>query len=75
MLFDRPNLFDRVTGGTLTFSDGSRVAVPSLANSGAATTVSFTPRTVTQLTFTVTSVSLLTSNVGLAEIQAWTPAS
>ncbi|MEG8035988.1 hypothetical protein QP157_11890 [Sphingomonas sp. LR61] len=31
-LADRPNSDDQVTGGTLTFSDGTSVAVPSLDN-------------------------------------------
>ena len=75
VLFDRPNGSDQVTGGTLTFSDGSTVAVPSLDNAGGAVTVSFTARTTSSLRFTVNSVSAGTSNVGLAELQAWTPGS
>nr|WP_246406479.1 discoidin domain-containing protein [Modestobacter versicolor] len=71
-LFDRPNTSDRITGGTLTFSDGSTVAVPALADDGSAVTVTFTPRTTTSVRLTITSVSSTTSNVGLAEIQAWT---
>jgi hypothetical protein len=74
VLFDRPNLDDQVTGGTLTFSDGSTVAVPSLDNAGAATTVDFPARATTSLRFAVTSVSGATHNVGLSEIQAWTDA-
>ncbi|NIZ92784.1 DUF7402 domain-containing protein, partial [Kineococcus rubinsiae] len=34
VLFDRPNLDDRVTSGTLTFSDGSSVAVGALGDDG-----------------------------------------
>ncbi|MEI4281470.1 DUF7402 domain-containing protein, partial [Klenkia terrae] len=74
VLYDRPNASDQVTGATLAFSDGTSVTVPSLANAGTATTVSFAARTVTRLTFTVTSVSSATKNVGLSELQAWTPA-
>ena len=70
-LYDRPNVNDQVTGGTLRFSDGSTVAVPSLNNDGSGTTVSFTPRTVTSVQFTVNSVSATTANVGLAEFQVW----
>ena len=48
VLFDRPNTDDQVTGGTLTFSDGSTVAVPALDNAGAGVTVTFTPRATQQ---------------------------
>src|SRR5690349_14146831 len=57
VLYDRPNADDRVNAGTLTFSSGSSVAVGQLGNSGAATTVTFSARQVTQLRFTITSVS------------------
>ena len=73
VLYDRPNTSDRVTAGTLTFSDGTKVTVPTLTNNGAAVTVSFPARATTSLRFTVTTVSSTTANVGLAEIQAWTP--
>jgi len=71
VLYDRPNADDRVNAGTLTFSSGSSVAVGQLGNSGAATTVTFSARQVTQLRFTITSVSSTTSNVGLAELEVW----
>ncbi|WP_423919431.1 DUF7402 domain-containing protein [Frigoribacterium sp. 2-23] len=68
VLYDRPNTDDQITSGTLTFSDGSTVAVPTLANSGTATTVSFTARSTTSIRLTVTGVSATTRNVGLSEI-------
>jgi len=71
VLFDRPNTSDQVTAGTLTFSDGSTVAVPALDNAGAGVTVTFPARSTTSLRFTVTGVSASTGNVGLAELQAW----
>jgi LmbE family N-acetylglucosaminyl deacetylase len=71
VLYDRPNSSDRVTGGTLTFSDGTTVSVTSLSNNGAAKAVTFTARSVTSVTFTVTSVSTTTQNVGLAEIEVY----
>lgn len=71
VLFDRTNSDDQVTAGTLVFSDGSSVAVPRLDNSGAATTISFSARTVTSVRLTITSVSRSTRNIGLAEVQAW----
>lgn len=71
VLYDRPNTSDRVTGGQLTFSSGAAVSVGSLNNTGTATTVTFSARTVTSLRFTINSVSSLTENVGLAEIEVW----
>jgi F5/8 type C domain len=72
VLYDRPNLNDRVTGAELTFSDNSKVTVGPLANNGTAVEVTFPQKTTTSMRFIVTSVSGVTSNVGLAEIQAWT---
>lgn len=71
VLYDRPNDADQVTGATLTFSDGSTVAVPALDNDGTATTVTFPPRSTTTLRITMTAVSATTGNVGLSEVQAW----
>ena len=70
-LYDRPNTSDNITGGTLTFSDGTTVTVPALDTAGAATTVTFTPRSTTSLRFTVTGVSAATANAGLAEIETY----
>ncbi|MBA8812020.1 DUF7402 domain-containing protein [Frigoribacterium faeni] len=69
VLHDRPNLSDGITGGTLTFSDGSTVTVPALDDAGGATTVSFPSRVASSVTFTTTSVSASTVNVGLAEMR------
>lgn len=71
VLFDRPNTDDFITGGVLTFSDGSSVPVPALLNGGGALEVSFAPRTVSSVKFTVNSVSADTQNIGLAEIQVF----
>ena len=75
VLYDRPNGGDWVTGSTLSFSDGSSVAVGALNNTGGGTTVTFAARTTTSLRFTVTAVGPTTGNVGLAELQAWTSGS
>jgi LmbE family N-acetylglucosaminyl deacetylase len=69
VLHDRPNGDDDITAGTLTFSDGSSVAVGALDPGGAATTVNFPARTVTSLRFTVSAVSDATRNTGLSEIE------
>ena len=71
VLYDRPNNSDQVTGGTLTFSNGTSVAVGALTNNGAPVSISFAPRSATWVRFTVTSVRGSTSNVGLAEFEAW----
>ena len=75
ILYDRPNTNDQVTSGTLSFSDGSSIAVSSLENAGGANTYKFSPKNVTTVKFTVNTVSSTTSNVGLAEIQVYGPAS
>jgi LmbE family N-acetylglucosaminyl deacetylase len=71
VLYDRPNLNDQVTSGTLTFSDGSTVAVGSLPNAGTAFTVTFPAHVTTSVKLTVVTVSGTTVNVGLSELQAW----
>jgi LmbE family N-acetylglucosaminyl deacetylase len=71
VLFDRPNGDDFITGGLLTFSDGSSVPVPALLNGGGGLEVSFPPRTASSVRFTATSVSAETQNIGLAEIQVF----
>ncbi|MET3204618.1 UNVERIFIED_ORG: putative naringenin-chalcone synthase [Arthrobacter sp. UYEF13] len=72
VLYDRPNTNDQITAGTLTFSDGTTVAVPALDNAGQPTTINFTSRSTTSLRLTVTTVSGTTKNVGLSELQAYT---
>jgi uncharacterized repeat protein (TIGR01451 family) len=74
VLYDRPNVSEWIKGGTLTFSDGSTIVVPSLANNGFPVSVSFPARFTTSVHFTVDYVSQFTTAVGLAEIEAWTPA-
>ena len=72
VLYDRPNTKDQITGGTLSFSDGTTVPVPALDNAGQATSISFPDTATKSLRLTVTTVSGTTRNVGLAEIQAYT---
>ena len=72
VLYDRPNSDDRITAGTLTFSDGSSVNFGSLPNAGTTgLTVSFGPRATTSLKVTATTVSGTTLNAGLSEVEAW----
>jgi len=72
VLYDRPNLNDQITSGTLTFSDATSVSFGSLPNDASSgLTVSFPAKITTSLKMTVTGVSSTTVNIGLAEIQAW----
>ncbi len=68
ILFDRPNQYDQILGGTLLFSDGSSVPVAALPNDGSPLSVSFTARNVTWVKFRVDNASGL---VGLAEIEVY----
>ena len=75
VLYDRPNANDQITGATLTFSDGSNITVPALNNNGTASFVNFSPKTVTSVRLTTTSVAAATENIGLSEIEVFgTPA-
>jgi LmbE family N-acetylglucosaminyl deacetylase len=67
-LHDRPNGDDQILRATLTFSDGSSVAVGPLDNDGAATDLEFDPRRVTWVRLTIDATSSSTANVGLAEL-------
>ena len=71
VLYDRPNGNDQITGGNITFSDGSQVNVGTLPNNGAGSAITFAAKTVTSLQLNITSVSASTGNVGLAEIQIY----
>jgi hypothetical protein len=70
-LFDRINLTDHVTAGTLSFSDGSTVAVGALPNDGyAAFEARFATKLVKWLRFTIDTSSDATFEPGLAELEA-----
>ena len=68
-LYDRPNLTDNVLAGTLTFSDGSSLAVGQLPNDGSASSISFPGRTITWVRFLVTNAS--GDNIGLSEFEVY----
>jgi len=71
VLYDRPNLTDRILAGTLLFSDASIVPVGDLDDAGATTEVPFPARVVDGVRFTVDLVSPTTENVGLAELEMY----
>ncbi len=68
VLYDRPNIDDQITSGTIDFSDGSSIPTGSLNNDGTAVTLNFPQKTVTSLRLNITGTSGTTQNVGLAEI-------
>ena len=68
-LYDRPNTTDQVTAGVITFSNGSTLDVGALPDDGSAPlSLSFPAKTITSLTFKITSVKRDTQHSGLAEI-------
>jgi LmbE family N-acetylglucosaminyl deacetylase len=71
VLHDRPNYGDQITSATLTFSDGSTVAVGALPNDGTGLEVRFGPVVTTRVRLTVNTVSATTGNVGLAEFEVY----
>jgi chitodextrinase len=71
VLYDRPNIWDQITGATLTFSNGSSVKVGSLDNLGGAVAVNFPAVITNSVRVTVNTVSGSTSNVGLAELKVF----
>ena len=69
LLFDRPNLTDQITAGTVEFSDGTTLPVGALPNDASTPfALKFPAKTITWLKFTVTAVKPETQNSGLAEI-------
>ena len=73
VLYDRPGSVEQITSATLSFSNGSTVDVPSLANNGAAVAFTFPAVSTTSVHLAITSVGNDTNHVGLAEIEVWTP--
>src|SRR5439155_975177 len=70
VLWDRPNLTDKVRAGTLTFSDGSTLYVGQLPdNASSGYSVSFATKSITSVKFTVTQA--VGANIGLSEFQVF----
>jgi hypothetical protein len=65
-LYDRPDPFENVLRGTLTFEDGSVIVVHALPASGAPERVVFAPKRIQSVTFRIDQAQGL--NAGLAEI-------
>lgn len=72
VLHDRPDTAENITGGTLTFSDGSSLTVGALPTSGGGLTVTFPQKNVTWVRFTATGA--VGTAAGLSEFEAYGPA-
>lgn len=70
VLYDRSNLIDFATGGTLTFSDGTSLEVTGMDDNGTGKVVRFAPRAVTWVQFRATESST-SWNGGLSEFEAF----
>jgi hypothetical protein len=71
VLYDRPNPTDDAVGGTLSFSDGSSIAVTGIPAGGAAKEVKLENKTVTWIKFQASEGKGI--NVGLSEIEVYAP--
>ena len=72
VLYDLSSMRDQVLGGTLSFSDGSSLHIGILQNDGQAGTVlTFPPREITWVKFTIDAVRPGTQTAGLAELQVF----
>ncbi|QIG40118.1 hypothetical protein G5T42_12015 [Microbacterium sp. 4R-513] len=69
VLYDRPHSLAWSKAGTLTFSDGSSIAVTGIPNDGSAKEVVFPDKTVSWVKFQVTGSD--TANNGLSEVQIY----
>jgi hypothetical protein len=66
-LYDRPHADENVLAGTLSFSDGTSITVGALPTDGKALPVTFAPKTVTWVRFTINQAQ--GTAAGLSEIQ------
>jgi LmbE family N-acetylglucosaminyl deacetylase len=71
LLSDRPDPSQNVLAGTLTFSDGSSIAVGALPVYGTPHPITFPPKTITWVKFTITQAQ--GTATGLAEFQVLAP--
>ncbi len=69
VLYDRINLNEWITGGTLYFSDGTSMKVGELSNNGAGTVISFPPKRISWVKFVIDKY--IGYNSGLAEFEVY----
>ena len=69
VLYDRVRLDEHTAGGTLYFSDGSRIGVTAIPNDGSPKAVSFEPKTVSWIWFEATDGA--GKDIGLSEMEVF----
>jgi len=69
VLYDRASLDEHTAGGTLEFSDGSKVRAFTIPNRGGPKAVTFEPKTISWVRFQITDG--LGKNLGLSEIEVF----
>lgn len=67
ILYDRNNMHDHLTGGLITFSDGSILEASDIPNDGSAFELNFNAKTITSLKFEVKESE--GTNIGISEIE------
>lgn len=67
-LYDRPDMNNQITGGTLIFDDGSQIQVGELPNNGRPLEIEVSKNS-KSVKFVINSVSDSTTSTGLAEIE------
>ena len=71
-LYDRPNEVDQILAGTLTFDDGTSLAVGALPNDGKTPLeLKFAPKTIKSVVFQITAAKAGTEHNGLSEIAVY----
>ena len=69
MLYDRARMDEHLSGGTLRFSDGSRISVTAIPNDGSAKSIAFEPKEVSWIEFEATDGA--GKDIGLSEIEVF----
>ena len=69
LVYDRPTLNEHTAGGSLKFSDGTRIAVTQIPNDGTPKELCFPPKKVKWVKFESSDVNGI--NVGLSEIEVF----
>ena len=69
ILYDRPDESTHTAGGTLIFSDGSKISIHTIPNNGAPKAITFPEKTVKWIKFEVTDGT--GDNLGLSEIEVY----
>lgn len=69
VVYDRPSMEEHLSGGTLLFSDGSRLSVTAIPNDGSPKELVFEPKNIRWIRFDATDGN--GKNIGLSEIEVF----